>query len=627
MKRKKTFSFLIAAAILALLFVVVYSVRDIVPENQQKDDLLGVARSAEATQSDAASSVASAEASSSAASDSSKSTGFMTTLEESDITSATLSSGDGFSTWIAQPTTVTLQTPSWATTTTYRLDDGNDSNYVTPIAFNSEGKHSLYYQSTSDRQVETLQAQEVWIDFTPPSMPGKVVFSEPASDGFSCAFGESTDAVSGIKSYEVTVTPEGDETAATFSKEFDGPNGVVTGLKAGRYVLGITAVDFAGNRSTTQTMPVAVGLPAPILTCKFDDSNVANDVALGKWITSDAGVRMIVSIESSAPAVTLKNTTLAGSLETTEATQTSYGAIPLAFIDEGSGKVVISATDMYGNDSIETSFTLNIDHTPPSRVSIVKASVEPAVSDSSQKNLKISWQSSGDAVSGVKGYHIRIVRKDSGFSGTREIFVMGANYTATDVEDGTYAVTVTAEDNAGLIGTGVTVQSSFGRNDVAENSSGASAGASASSTKKDSSSDSSGGGASASSTKKDSSSGASAGASASSTKKDSISDSFGVGTSASSTKNESSSDSSGGGASASAKASAGIAGRIATTTQAMMKAMWDALPQSLTKDWRLWIIGALGFLLAVSLMTYYFVSKHRFARKEKPQPVSSSVSA
>jgi len=580
---------LFAAVVLALLFVVAYSVRDIVPENRRKDDVLGIARSAEATSSVASASLESADTTSSTTRTSFKSTGYMTTLEESDITSSTLSSGDGFSTWIAQPTAVTLQAPSWATATTYRLDDGADSLYVAPIGLNTEGKHSLYYQSTSDRQVETLQAKEVWIDFTPPSTPGKVVFSEPTSDGFSFALGESKDAVSGVKSYDVTVTPESDGTAAAFEKEFDDSNGTVTGLRAGRYRLDIAAVDFAGNRSATKSLPVDVGLAAPKFVCRFDDSNVANDVALGKWITSAAGVRMTVSVESSAPAVTLKNTTLSGSLETTEATQTSYSSIPLAFTDEGSGKVVISATDIYGNDSKETSLTLAIDRTPPSRVGIVKATVEQAVSDSSKKNLKVSWQSSSDAVSGVKGYHIRIVSKDSGFSGVRETFVTGTSYTVPDVEDGTYAVTVAAEDNAGLIGSGIVVRSNFGQNDIIDNASASSNGVNISSTDNDRNSDSS---------------------DASST---ALSDSDGA-------------VSGGDGSNSSGTEVFGAVAGAAATTQATSKTMWDAFRQSLKNDWRLWIIGALGLLLLVSLTAYYLVSKRRAAREEMPQPASSPTS-
>jgi hypothetical protein len=285
----------------------------------------------------------------------------------------------------------------------------------------------------------------------------------------------------------------------------------------------------------------------------------------------------------------LKNTTLSGSLETTEAAPTSYGSIPLAFTDEGSGKVVISATDIYGNDSKETSFMLKVDRTPPNRVDIVKATVEPAISDSSKNNLNISWQNSDDAVSGVKGYRIRIVSKDSGFSGVREMFVTGTSYTVTDVGDGTYAVTVSAEDNAGLIGSGTTVQSNSGRDDIADNGSASSNGANVSSTGNDRDSDS----PDASSTALSSSDGAA---------------SDGVGTKSSGT---------------------GVLGAVAgatATTQTTAKTMWDAFRQSLTSDWRLWIIGVLGSLLLISLVAYYLVSRRSAVREEMPQPASSPTS-
>lgn len=367
---------------------------------------------------------------------------------QSTVTSATLSSGN-FSTWLSRPTTVTLVAPSWATATKYHFGTAAETSYVQPIGLRTEGKTTLYFQSSSAESIEPLQTLEVWLDFTAPTQPGDMIFSQPEFDGFSYSFGPAKDTLSGISSYEITVPSEaGSSTFAT--QTVTGTAGRISHLTPGTYEISYAAKDFAGNMSSPQTRTVMVGLAKPTLTYQIADPEMAERIAQGAWITTGVDVRLNASLTSEAPTSTLKMQTISGSLETTDVARNNYSAIPLTITEQGMGKVSLSATDLYGNNSDETSFTLKVDRIAPSDPSLVVAHVKKAISDASQLNMNLSWEPSYDAASGVDYYRVTAQRKGDGFAGASTITTDDPRAVLTNVQKGEYVITVRAFDKAGL---------------------------------------------------------------------------------------------------------------------------------------------------------------------------------
>lgn len=367
---------------------------------------------------------------------------------ESDVTSATLDYG-AFSQWVSQPVTVTLKVPAWASKTMYHFGTGEERTYTEPIGISREGKTVLYFQSSSSSSVEPLQTQQVWLDFTPPTMPGEALFSEPKSNGFTFGFKEAHDALSGVASYEVTVTSV-DRPSAVTTQTLMSTSGTVSKLTPGSYTLTYAAKDLAGNISSERSALAMVGIAAPRLTYTFDEPDVAAKVKAGSWITTGVDVRLTARIESQAPTTTVSMQTISGSVETTDVAQRNYAAIPLIINQQGQGNVTLSASDMYGNNSSESSFPIKIDRIAPTPVSLLMARVENAVSDGSKKNLVVDWNPSTDAASGVDYYKVTVQRLDAGFAGVTEKLVDDTSLVMTDIPAGSYRVSVQAFDKAGL---------------------------------------------------------------------------------------------------------------------------------------------------------------------------------
>lgn len=367
---------------------------------------------------------------------------------QSTVTSATLSSGN-FSTWLSQPTTVSLEVPGWADATKYRFGSAGFATYDGPLEMTAEGKTSLYFQSSSAESIEPLQTVELWLDFTAPTQPGETVFSQPESDGFAYSFGPSRDALSGVGSYEVTLTSSATSSTVT-TQTVSNTSGHISKLAPGTYDLTYAAKDLAGNISEPQTRQVMVGIPKPVLTYSLSDPDYAEKIAQGKWITTGVDVRLNAAIASEAPTTTLKMKTISGSLETTDVARENYGSIPLTLTEQGAGKVVLSATDIYGNNSQETSFTLKVDRIAPSAPSLVTAATSKAVSDDTKTNLVLTWGPSYDAASGIDFYRVNVERSGAGFAGATTIDTKKLKTVITDVEKGDYLITVQAFDKAGL---------------------------------------------------------------------------------------------------------------------------------------------------------------------------------
>lgn len=367
---------------------------------------------------------------------------------ESEVTSATLSEGN-FSTWLSRPVTVTLNAPAWATSTKYHFGNGSFKTYGAPFAVTSEGKTTIYFQSTGAQSVESLQTAELWLDFKAPSTPGPIVFSEPKADGFAYNFGPSKDALSGIGSYEVTLTSmTASSTVATQS--VSGTSGHLAKLSAGTYAFEYAARDLAGNTSEPQRSEVMVGLARPIITYTVDDPLIAQNIAAGEWVTTGVDVRLTAQISSQAPTATLKIGTLAGSVQTTDVAQNNYARIPLILNEQGAGNVTLSTTDLYGNESETTSIALKIDRTAPSAPTLVKATTARSLTDASRQNLGVSWEPSYDAASGIDFYRVTAAKKDAGFAGISTIDTTQKQAVFVGAESGTYDITVQAFDKAGL---------------------------------------------------------------------------------------------------------------------------------------------------------------------------------
>ncbi len=367
---------------------------------------------------------------------------------ESDVTSATISAGT-FSSWLSQPVTVTLQAPSWASATQYHFGGGNFLPYSQPLRVSTEGKTTLYFQSSSTGSIEPLQTAEVWLDFKAPTMPGDVVYSKPQSDGFSYNFGPSKDFLSGVESYDVTVTSVA-TSSTVLAETVASTSGSVSTLSAGTYDFTYVARDYAGNISLPRQSQVMVGLDKPVITYAFDDPEVSTKVAQGAWITEGIDVGLTASIASEAPTSTIRLKTLSGSLTTTDVAQTRYSSVPLKILDEGQGKVTLGVTDLFGNESEEASFTLKVDRTAPPSPVFLGVKTATAVSDATKRNLVVSWSPVSDAASGIDYYCVIIARRGDGFAGITQHNVSASNTVFADVEPGTYDITLQAFDRAGL---------------------------------------------------------------------------------------------------------------------------------------------------------------------------------
>lgn len=374
---------------------------------------------------------------------------------ENDVTTAALSDGN-FSSWLSHPVTVTLKAPTWADATKYHFGEGDFTQYFQPLAINKEGKTTLFFQSSSADSIEPLQTAEIWLDFKAPSIPGDVVYSRPQNDGFSYNFGPSKDFLSGVGSYEITVISVATSSTVT-TETVTGTSGSVSKLSAGTYDFSYAARDLAGNLSQSHQSQVMVGLDKPVITYVFDDPQVAQKAAQGDWITQGVDVRLTASIASEAPTSTLKLQTISGSLTTTDVAQVNYSSIPLIISEEGEGRVAIGVTDLYGNESTESSCTLKVDRTAPSTPTFLSVNTATAVSDSTKRNLSVAWTPSYDAASGLNCYRITLARHGDGFSGITQKDATIPYDVFTDVEPGIYDITIQAFDKAGLASSASTI--------------------------------------------------------------------------------------------------------------------------------------------------------------------------
>lgn len=368
----------------------------------------------------------------------------------STYTSATLSTGD-FSSWISTATTVTLVAPEWATGTTVRIDRGEEQPYTGPIALTTQGKHTLYFQSSGGSQTEPLQTAEVWIDSQAPTMPGSVRFRDPISTGFGYAFGPSRDAVSDVIGYDIVVRNPV-TTAVVATDTLVGTSGLFSQLASGTYDLEIIARDGAGNVSLPRKTTAMVGLARPQLSLSTDDTATREIIAARGWVTKGVGIAMTAELSSQAPSMTVTLRNQMGTVTTTDVAQADYGKLALMISSEGAGTIELAATDCYGNKARAIDLPLKVDRTPPPMPTTI-VSQASSLDTNNTRDVLFKWSDSIDAVSGLGHYTLTLTRADGTFPQSASIETSSSQYTINNIAAGTYDVVLTATDVAGLTST------------------------------------------------------------------------------------------------------------------------------------------------------------------------------
>lgn len=125
---------------------------------------------------------------------------------------------------------------------------GPFSVYSAPVTV-PEGPQSLYYYSVdTSGNIEAAREATFSVDFTPPVATAEVTVTAIATDTASVQWLDSSDALSGVDHYLVSVSP-----GTSFS--VPGTSTPLLGLTPGTlYSVGVRAVDVAGNVSSASTV-------------------------------------------------------------------------------------------------------------------------------------------------------------------------------------------------------------------------------------------------------------------------------------------------------------------------------------------------------------------------------------
>ncbi len=150
--------------------------------------------------------------------------------------------------WYISAVTVTLRAAdnpggSGVRTTEYSLDGAAWAPYAAPLVLIQEGRHTLQYRSSDNRDnVEAAQTLTLQIDRTPPVLNVRTPQQDATLLAGSALDFDAADAVSGLANITATLT-DGANTAL-----------VASGYQpeAGSYTLTIEASDVAGNRVREQ---------------------------------------------------------------------------------------------------------------------------------------------------------------------------------------------------------------------------------------------------------------------------------------------------------------------------------------------------------------------------------------
>lgn len=168
------------------------------------------------------------------------------------MTTASLSPAtpDGKNGWYRQPVTVTLSASTYFTgsyspgplTTKYSLDGGEPQVYTAPFTISSDGAHQLtYFSVDTEGNSEVAKTLAINIDMTPPTITIKQdKTSYTRADPLTVLF-DVTDATSGVAS----VLAKFNNTVVVNGQAVD-----LFWLPLGKYTIGVTAEDKAGNTST-----------------------------------------------------------------------------------------------------------------------------------------------------------------------------------------------------------------------------------------------------------------------------------------------------------------------------------------------------------------------------------------
>lgn len=320
--------------------------------------------------------------------------------------------------WQRATATVTItpddDTGSGIASTTYRVDGGDPQTYTDPFTFADDGVYNVEATTTDKAGNPSATATfDVKVDTTAPDLPAPTA---PAgyvnSDTVNVKF-EPTDGGSGVDRLEYTIN-NGQTQQYDGTFPFDLP---IT--EAGTNTIVATAFDAAGNRSTERTVTVKIDRTKPVATATaapgssgFVNQNVT--VTLG---ATDIGGSSVARIEY---------TTNGGPTQ-------QYDGTPFELSLDGTYRIVTTAYDGAGNQSVPVTLDVNIDKTAPT-----------LTSNQSGENV---WQQSAT---------VTLTAVDSGGSGIASTTYKvdnGPETPYTDLgfalADGQYNIAATTTDNAG----------------------------------------------------------------------------------------------------------------------------------------------------------------------------------
>ncbi|HEY1227112.1 MAG TPA: Ig-like domain-containing protein, partial [Ramlibacter sp.] len=260
-------------------------------------------------------------------------------------------------------------------------DTGNLASSVTDLAGNALDAAHIQF-TTLTNAIDPVPGSGVGIDVTPPAAINTPQL-DPATDsgvqgdfitnGSAIFRGTGADAYAEINIYDTSgATPR--QVGSSYADQ--GGNWTFYGyeLTDGSYKLAATQLDHAGNESTLSgALPVVIDTFARQPTDLRLDA-ASDSGALGDMLTSNTTPVLVGSdAEHGAKVELYDGATLLGSAV---ADATGAWSVKAPALADGSHALSIKMTDIAGNQSLSSSFTLTIDTTAPAK--LAKPTLDPS---------------------------------------------------------------------------------------------------------------------------------------------------------------------------------------------------------------------------------------------------------